>query len=234
MLVEDAARHSDGTVAICGYAADRDGRLGNFLALVSPDGHATRVIRTDPYAPQMVTFAPDGTIWAQGFVPTPRGGKDPDTGIVRHFDGSGKLLGSFLPQSSVPGGTPGAGYNTVAASSNRIGWHQGPQYGYFEVSFDGKLQQYAPVPACAAGARASTFGGLAVTGSGDVFMSRDCLSENHKAELFKLDRTQNTWKPVQLPDGVRPALLGGYGDTLVLHGGEKSSLLFLRANQVTP
>lgn len=60
--VEGAARGQDGTIVHCGWARDGTGRLGAYLAIVSPGGLSEKLIRTEPYEPVSVIVAPDGTV----------------------------------------------------------------------------------------------------------------------------------------------------------------------------
>src|SRR5713101_131721 len=88
------ARGSDGALAIVGTAYSDDSRGSMFVAWVSPDGQQQTIIRTNPFFPEAVTLASDGTIWIAG-----QEGRDYSRPLIRRYDKTGKLLGSFIPWS---------------------------------------------------------------------------------------------------------------------------------------
>lgn len=197
LKVHDAAHHPSGSVALCGYTSDRDGRFGHFVAILSPDGGSTNVIRTDPYAAQRVRIAQDGSIWTQGFE-VPFGGITAG-GLIRHYDEAGRLLATFVPQSTMSKSNLMLGINNFAISSDRVGWYQGRSQFYFEISVAGAVEQYEAVPSCAG--TLSAVIGLALTDDGQTVATRDCLFDGrHRREVFRLDHAQRSWKQFTFPD----------------------------------
>jgi len=97
------ARGLDGTMALCGVAIDRDGRMSSFFASVSSSRDSIQITRASPFTPYLVAVASDGTLWAVGIELI--NGVEPnasrDAGVIRHFDKSGKEIGSFVPRSSI-------------------------------------------------------------------------------------------------------------------------------------
>ena len=97
--IDDAARGADGTLVVCGSAYDHSGHGSGFLAIVGPGRDSVNVVRLLPYYASRVTVASDGTIWTAGVEVTH--GKDstpPNSGVIRHFDRAGKMLGGFPAQ----------------------------------------------------------------------------------------------------------------------------------------
>jgi hypothetical protein len=98
----DYDRETDGSIVLAGQYSSDQGAVP-FLAWISVDGKTQRLVPTTPYFPYMLSVAPDGTVWTIGHEMIngdPKApGLEPDAGVLRHFDGTGKLLGSALPQS---------------------------------------------------------------------------------------------------------------------------------------
>ncbi len=92
----------DNSLAIIGTAYTDDSRGAMFVAWVSPDRKQQTVTRTSPFFPEAVTIASDGTIWVAGHETKEENQKrDYSRPLIRRYDKTGKLLGSFLPWSSV-------------------------------------------------------------------------------------------------------------------------------------
>jgi hypothetical protein len=216
--IDDTAHGSDGTIALCGFAIDATGRFGNYLALISADGKRQKVIRTDPYLAQAVTITRDGTVWTQGVEVTPvgRNVSATDAGVIRHFDSSGKMLGSYLSQSQLSCAEMTLGLDNFTSSLSRVGWYQGGGHYYFEVTLDGILQQYPVVPR---GGPRESVSGLAITDNDDVYVAMRRTAG--VTELFRLQRDKGIWLPVRLRRSVSDepessnVLLGAYGEKLV-------------------
>lgn len=156
--VRSAARGNDGTIVAGGWTTDAQGRTAEILALVSPGGANISVSRVGPpFASRHVAVAADGSIWVQGFIgrnPDQVADADPAHGLIRHFDSTGKLLGSYFPEAQINDKRREAS-GFLAVSAGKVGWISwapGPQGvlsaatgGYVEISSDGSVQQY-PVP----------------------------------------------------------------------------------------
>lgn len=96
-------RWDDNSIVFIGQAWSAYGQPTPLIGLISSDGRTERVVRTAPYWPYMLSIAPDGTFWTLGYemVNDKTSGPelDPDAGVLRHFDRSGKLLGASGPQA---------------------------------------------------------------------------------------------------------------------------------------
>ena len=225
--VRGAAHGLNGVTAICGYAKDRNAHAAGFIALAlnSNDGTLQRVIRTEPYWPSAVTIAPDGSIWTKGaeFEGFKQTYSKTDNGILRHFDPSGRVIGSFLPQSTLSRGEMFRGIDQMASNARRVGWYVGRgAKAYFEVVKD-RLETYPPLAQDES--RHEQISGLAITGDGHVFITK---SDGSASRLYVLNRESRTWDPVVPPEGGSPPatgwLMGGSGNNIVLRTTEPSRL----------
>lgn len=215
----------DGTVGLCGHYYETwdqrywskvsYGRGGGFVAWISPDHQSTRIVWVFPFFPERLTIAPDGTTWVQGHESMdPRVKHTED--VVRHFDKSGKLVGSLLPRSSIPTFRLGLSTGMLVSTRDRLGWYAQGDNQYFEITFDGQIRRYLGVPRPPGEEELSAHvGGLALTDNGAAFAS------TLNGELFRLNREQGVWEPVELPrDGApdtypKAFVLGAVGNTVV-------------------
>jgi len=223
--VRAVAHGLNGVTAICGYAKDRDAHAAGFFALALNDGKMERIVRTEPYWPSAVTIAPDGSIWTEGaeFEGTKKTFSKTDNGILRHFDPSGHLIGSFLPQSSLSRDEMFRGIDQMASNARRVGWYVGRgAKAYFEVVKD-RLETYPPLAQDES--RHERISGLAITNNDHVFISK---SDGVDSRLYVLNRESRTWDPVAVPEGGSPPatgwLMGGSGNSVVLRTAEQSRL----------
>jgi hypothetical protein len=218
------ARGNDGTLAVCGQAKDSAGQFWSYLAIFSPNAKAPIVVHTDPYHPTALTIAPDGTIWTMGVDWTKNEGgqytymKSDRDGILRHFNRTGVLLGTALPQSGFKMKEVVMG-SWIASSSQRVGWCQytgvgagtGPtDRSYFEVSADGAVSK-TPLPPFSEG---ETIDSVAITESGAVLLSKS--RHGTDAQLYALDRKNGAWQLVHFPtqgfEGTGYVMLGSTGN----------------------
>jgi len=227
--VDGFARGADGTLALCGRSYASDGRGAPFIAWIAADGNSQQVIRTAPYHARVIAVAPDGTLWTVGKELNADGseksGVNPEAGVVRHFDRSGKSLGAFIPRSSIPDPTHLTNQQSLlAASADRAGWlhyDHSNRGAYVEISPDGSITTY-PIPQIQA--KGMRLGGIAFTASGDVFAEVDDLNGSSNFSLFALNRSAGQWLPVSIPATGRWALLlGASGNELALTYGPGSS-----------
>ena len=121
------ARGGDGTVALCGVAFASDGRRAPYVAWIAADGSAQHVIRTEPYTPNLISIAPDGTLWTVGYELNAEAGEesgvDPNAGVLRHFERSGKAIAAYIPRSSIGNSVLLDSINGfLSSSSDRVGW----------------------------------------------------------------------------------------------------------------
>lgn len=212
-------RDNAGNLVFSGEAYSTDGRLAPFIGIKSPQRGDIELIRTYPYWPISLAIAPDGTIWTVGSEMTYErkssgDGVNPNGDVVRHFDRTGKLLGSAVPRQTLH---PKYKYTDgfLVATSDHIGWYsptQGPGV-YIELSpanpKDYKVYSGPPD----ARSRAQ---GFALTESGKVFLTNDV---DNRRGTYTLDRTTNQWNAVTLPNSDSSLVLSGSEkDTLVLEG----------------
>ena len=142
------ARGLDGSLAIIGSAYSGDSRGAAFLAWVSSDGQEQVVVRTSPFIPRALTVASDGTIWVAGKeekVP----GEEPDRSqhVIRHYDKTGKMLGSFISWSSLgiePHTLHPAENSILISSRDRIGWYSPDAHTYIEFSVRLSIESKPP------------------------------------------------------------------------------------------
>ena len=203
-----------GNLVFAGRATSSEGRYAPFIAIKPRDGSETRLIRTYPYWPVLLCVAPDGSIWTTGEEMTPEGkssgpGVNPNGDVVRHFDQSGRLIGSAVPRQTVlPGWRSAQGY--LVATTRQIGWYSPVrgQGAYVELdpSLDG-YKVYKGVPD-----EKGQAAGFALTDSGKVFVTH--YTPNKQA-TYALDRASNQWTEVPLPDS-----------SLVAAGSEKETIVF--------
>jgi hypothetical protein len=242
VFVRGASRGPDGTVVVCGMAIDRDGRRGRYLATFDTGGSMKMLVRTDPYKPYRVAAAPDGSIWTAGVEAAdqaPAGSKDPaadvlkpylTSGLIRHFDASGKLLASFVPQNTVrhlfdlthP-------RNYLVTGGGRVAWYSAEDGRYVEIDSDGRVADFAtqlPDP----GAEVT---GIAVANNGDAFAAVNYSNAGSRQhEICRLDRSSHTWVPVRR-EASYVLLYGAEGDVLVTAtlGEDLQRITFLRVGQ---
>lgn len=239
--IEGVARGTEGTYAIAGRAYDQEGRGGGFISVVSPNRQAVTTVRTYPFSPHPIAIAPDGTIWVQGMEVTRRGEADPAVnpanGVVRRFDRSGKLLGSFVPRKDLDVVRPlGLTNSKLAVNKDTVGWYFERFHEYYELKFDGNSVS-APVSYPGVAARDNSrvsIDGLALMDNGDAYVSVYNYDPSpNSGQVYRLDRAKRSWVPVSVPtkpDGTpvvtQPFILGGDGSRLALVYGR--GIMFLK------
>ncbi|MFN3326953.1 MAG: hypothetical protein ACK5AZ_25955 [Bryobacteraceae bacterium] len=211
LLLKDASRRTDGTIALCGSAADSAGRPASFVAWISPDGQDVRVLRTYPYVPYQVAFAADGSLWTVGIVHS-----DPTAPVFRRFQDSGEMNGSFVSLADIEG-DPAVlvqDQNIFSAVSDRIVWYSARSGQYIELSASGVTKQVSGL-LFPAGEREM---GYAITDRGDVFFTSLRSSE---WLMYRLDAVRREWIPIRRStlegDGRRNViqLCGAEGEQLI-------------------
>ena len=221
----------DGATALCGYINDAKSRQAGFIAIAADTGSDIKIFRTYPYIPQLVTVAPDGTYWAVGIENV--GGTElrsptNDRGVVRHFNKEGVQVEAFIPRSAIRHradlfGMPGY----LAASLDRVGWYRNFGEDYVEISLDGGIDVY---PGVAVRESKGFATGFALTEKNDAFVSVQADSIGLR-KVYRLDRVQRTWVPIDLPDdsesSVLPRLLGADRNALVFPGKSEGVMKFL-------
>src|ERR1700761_8136222 len=214
-------RDSAGNLVFSGEAYSSDGRLAPFIGIKPPNGGDVHLIRTYPYWPVALALAPDGTIWTVGgeWTYDRKSSGDsinPNGDAVRHFDRTGKLLGSAIPgQTLHPKYRHTDGF--LVATADRVGWYsptQGPgTYIEFSPANPKEYKVYSGLPDAKSRAQ-----GFALTDSGKAFVTNEV---DYKIATYTLDRATNQWTAVSFPssDSSSPLTLrGSEKDTLVLEG----------------
>lgn len=208
-------RAPDGVITVGGFSWTPDGREATFIAIVSADGTKQDTIRTYPYTPYSLTVAPDGSIWTAGLEMFNRSEKDPridpNYGMLRHLDRSGRLVATFIPRTSLPTVALGVPEGHVFATNDRVGWIWGNTY--CEVTASGQLKRLQ-IPS---GDPAM----VVLTPSGGTVVGM----RESDSQLYAL--TAGKWAPVTLEPGVVTSstvyLYGADDDNLVLRDGANRS-----------
>jgi hypothetical protein len=232
----DFDRWTDGAIVFAGGSYSSYGEAAPFIAWLSSDGQTERVMRTAPYYVYRLSAAPDGTVWTLGYEMINHNTKDPslnpDAGVLRHFDRTGRLIGSALPQSTFSTNRKldyvSSGH--LVATRDRLGWYT-PRTGkakYIEISTGTmEVHVYPGLPPNLS-AEQNTAGlplidGFTLTEAGDASLSVVDGSAGART-AYSFDRGKSEWVRLQVPavDGYypfRPHLMGSDGDQLVFQYG---------------
>ncbi len=219
--VRCVARGSDGTVIGGGWTSASDGRTASILVIAAPN-RATTVIRTDPFAANQLAVAPDGTIWAQGFIgrnPDKIVDPDPAHGVIRHFDSSGKMIGSFIPEATLNNRLREM-KGHLSVTSNKVGWVswvEGADMAtagtYVEILPDQSVHEY-PLPVM------GTIRGFAITTTGlpvaGVTTAWGRPGSPEQSGLMAFDRLRGAWVALDNQSLAGKSFLGGTGETLAI------------------
>ncbi len=213
---------SDGTSALA-YWVNSSLRAG--FALVDKTGNQIRIVETQPYRPSQVCFAPDHSIWMFGDQWNSKAQPDADFMTFRHYSRDGKLLGSFVPRSTLPAwegaGLDGAvapfiGHWRLRASKDRIGAALllgNHKQVWIELDLQGQL----------IGQWTDTFSApewvMPVAFDSDSLLYGEHRMREKRVGISVFDRSTSTWKPApSLPKG---RLLGADGALLVYQNGDE-------------
>jgi hypothetical protein len=239
VTVRSMARSVEGWFAIGGYFVAEDDPVGEFIYIADNDGKSSNIIRTDPFAPRTVAIAADGTIWAAGNVygrKSAPSDADPAGGVLRHFDRTGRLLGSFFPESALDDRVRTA-QGILSASQDRVGWISTGNFrqgvglpgSYVEIARDGSQQTY-PLPPIeqALGSRVL---GLALTDDGSAFATG--LGSDGTVKVFSLNREQRSWEQVMIPGlaETAPFLIGSGGNAVAFWGSADGRIRFYESGE---
>jgi hypothetical protein len=208
------ARAWDGSLVLHGQAFWNDSRGTNFIAWISADGGEQSIVRTSPFLPAALTVALDGTVWVAGSNVSRDRPIDHDQNLIRHYDKSGKLLGSYVPWSSL--GTdfhagPPSVRSIFVSSKDRVGWYAPLAHTYIEFSLSGAVINQVKT----ADHRKNDLVTVALCDDGGVFASTQIMGDYHQIGwgIFTLDRQRGEWTYIRRDErwGV---LLGCEGTTL--------------------
>lgn len=213
IAVKDVASGPDRSLAAVGLAVNGKSRMGTFIGWISPDRSKQTITRVWPFTPNVVTIAPDGTIWAVGSVAQNTARRLYDN-VLRHYSPSGELLASTVLQGvrPLPNGFPDvSGVSNLMASKDRIGWLTSSCQ-YIEFSFDAvELGRYP----CPTGyAKPGDLAGVALSSADDLLVGSRWLGPLAPLEL---NRTTGVWTPVAVSQdyGKTWRILGFDGGTMV-------------------
>lgn len=204
---------SDGSLAIVGTAYSDDSRGTMFIAWVSPDRQQQTIIRSSPFFPAAVTIASDGTIWVAGHETSQQPkARDYSQHLIRRYDKTGILLGSFIPWSSLdPPDLPWPG-SVLLSLKDRVLWYSARSHAYIEFSADGsviKRLKSAPHPQ-------HDVSRVAVCDDGSLFASTMISTPGHPTQwgIFALSPQQSEW--TLIPREQKGSLLGCDGAQLAI------------------
>jgi hypothetical protein len=184
-----------------------------------------------------VSVAPDGTLWTLGFEMVNHSTKDPGVdqgaGILRHFDKSGRLIQSVLPQSGFTAKKQHARLSLprIFATADRIYWFTSgsDEVSYAEISTSTFAEQtYPGVPISSAPDVRNDMRqvqGVGVTDNGTVYL---CLVGDPSP--YVRDSASGQWLPIQLLSnpkmpGHQPRLIGANGNELLFQS-QRSAVSF--------
>jgi hypothetical protein len=203
----------DGSVAIVGTAYTGDSKGGMFVAWVSPDRQEQTIIRTSPFFPHTVTIASDGTIWVAGDETKPlrvagdetkphREKPDYTQHLIRRYEKTGRLLGSFIPWSSVGTGpstiSPTPSVRSILLSlKDRVAWYSPGSSTYIEFSSDGSIiNRYETAPH-----QKQDVISVALCDDGGLFAATRILGGVDQDQtnwgIFTFDRQRSEWSLIQ-------------------------------------
>ena|ERR1700683_2767580 len=152
------------------------------------------IISTSPFFPAAVTVASDGTIWVAGHqTKEPSEERDYSQHLIRRYDKTGKLLGSFIPWSAFgtePLKLPFAS-SVLLSLQDRVLWYSPRSPTYTEFSLDGSvINQFnsAPHPE-------HDITRVTACEDGSVFASTLIRSAGRQTQwgIFRLDRQRGDW-----------------------------------------
>ncbi len=233
VFVNDFDRAPDGSVVFSGSSYSAEGQHVPFLCWISANGKTSHVVRTAPYFPYGLSVALDGSVWTSGFemingdINAP--GMNPDAGVIRHFNPSGKLVDSLGSRKQF--GTVRLWQASLVATEDRIGWYAQGLDGvsqYVEISLPAMtLQTYPGLPAQTLGKPAGMVERFVLTAAGKAFVNF-VHRDPHNRLTYQFDRETKQWVPMKVPAIARaaqPHLKGSDGERLVFMS--ENSAMFL-------
>ncbi|MCE5306175.1 MAG: hypothetical protein LLG20_00890 [Acidobacteriales bacterium] len=201
-----------------------------FLAFIPIKGGAARIVRTAPFEGMSMAVGPDRSVWVLGWQlgEERRILKAPDHAMLQHYDRDGKFIGGSLPWSSFrcglhPVAGPDNGHAQVRASKDRIGVLLPTCHEWVEFNTSGELTgrwSWRDVP-ISNGLKSSTMiSSVVMTPSNEVF-ARIGIG------LYRLNREQGTWDPVDLTAATDAGAIFGW-----LAGHYDESLVYLSQREL--
>jgi hypothetical protein len=219
----------DASLAIVGTAYTDDSKGGMFVAWVSPDRQEQTIIRTSPFFPKAVALASDGTIWVAGYEPKPHRDYDYSQHLIRRYDKTGKLLGSFIPWSSL-GTTPRpvpAVDSVLLTTKDRVGWYSPDSHTYIEFSLDGSV--VSRFKSAQHPEHDTTY--VALCDDGSLFASTAIIRGDQQTNwgIFTLDRQHGEWNLI--PRNERWGILFGCDGTRLATATDFKTISWLQSPQ---
>jgi len=229
--IRDVAASPGGTIAAIGSAVDDRGGTIQAIYWLGPSGAVTRALRTGPFLPLQVHFAPDGTLWVAGRVRDSNLDDAPEYDVLRQYDTQARLLNTALPRSLLPVKfvAPDPTHSFLVGSKDRMGYYSPGASLYLELNASGEITgkwSVTPPPANA------DLVGCAMTAGGDVYLSgqkrRDPSDTSEwRILLYKLDKAAGVLRPIEFREtGASRSMLliGSDGDELVFYGKMPTSV----------
>ncbi|HTU46404.1 MAG TPA: hypothetical protein VMF91_15155 [Bryobacteraceae bacterium] len=222
MWIDDFDLDARGAVVFCGQSYSFDGRLASFIGIREPAADQITVIRTYPYRPKVISVAPDGTVWTSGIEAEQTAGSwvvNQNADIVRHYDRSGRLIASAIPEGQVTY-QPRTVSGFLVATKSCVGWYS-PDSGkgnvYVEMSPDLRsVTQYPGIPDPHGYGRVL---GFTLSESGDAYLTWE---DQARRATYHLDRTLKQWIEIPVPQATKdliPTLKGEDEGLLVFRDG---------------
>ena len=206
-------------VAFSFLGRDDEGRIAQGIGWLSAAGEVEQILRTDGYIPQHVSFAPDGSLWAQGQWSL--------TDVLAHYDESGALI-----QEWDISGEEGANFGWLPTAvfpiEDRVGIIMDQKRLWVEIAPDGTPIGQWPIP----GGYEVTGAALTAEGDAYVLVGRKATAEYQPDEnlIFRLDRSNGEWTTIEYdhlketgdPGGVE--LHGALGDGVIIRVNDRGFL----------
>jgi len=213
--IRNVAVSVTGRIAYSGIGRDDQGR-DVLIGWIAASGEPEFVVRTDKFAAEHLSFAPDDSLWVIG--------RTSKIDLLAHFDTSGRQI---MPYIEFPRGPKGTLSNflpqpvSMVAIADRVGILMDGKGVWTEVSNEGRILGEWPLPK----KPIRGFTGIAFTPGGNVYISVDKAQEPRgtvDVHLLKLRKDTGAWSDVpydQLLASGAPRymyLLGASGENLVV------------------
>lgn len=222
VVVLDAAASSLGAVALIVSGLDEQRRYNSAILWASVTGPVTRIVAMEGFAPSKIVFAGDGTLWAFGRAYGPSFEEPADYDTLRHYDSSGKFIGSTLKRSTFQSKSkisPSTD-SFLIMGGDRVGILSIAASEWVELTVTGEILGRGPIDIPS---------GSFITGAALVadklYVSQQkaanrATSTLEATELYQLDKTSNQFLEVdstQVRNGKQGAvILGVDGEHLVV------------------
>ncbi len=214
--VDGVAISSTGQLVASVLAYSSDGKLAEGVAWMDGAGNVEKFVRTTPFAPRELSFAPDGTLWVLGDVydTTFTNQPVPPYDLLWRFDARGARMQTALPSTLFKSEGQVAVDAKLAVSSDRIGVLYEPRNEWVEVSPSGEITGRWTLPA-----PPRTFVlRVALSSSGDVLMEQSEHGENKtsvdRSYLFEKKSGKFSLIDVSATGAPMPLFMGTDGERL--------------------